>query len=73
MPQIVQLPSLSELVLQPHASHVHRCPAEPDADADADADADDDPPPAEGDDDSSLFLDDLSIIERELKKRTKYL
>jgi len=55
VPQIVQFLSLSEFVLQPHASQVHRCATEPDAD--------DAPTPAGGDaDDSSALLEAMSIF-----------
>ena len=55
---MVQLLSLSKFVLQPQASQVHRCPAEPDSDESPRV-----PVPAERDDDVLLLSDDLSIIE----------
>jgi hypothetical protein len=65
VPQMVQLLSLSEFVLQPQASQVHRCPPEPDTD--------DSPPPSDGKDDSPLLLADLSIFEKGCKHTSNRL
>ncbi len=56
---MVQLLSVSKFVLQPQASQVHRCSAEPDAD-----DSPPPPPLPAGEDDSSLLLPGLSIFEK---------